>query len=219
MCRVVPLVALVVVASSIGGGCAVRQLARTVGAGRSEFGLLVGGPLQGHAGFPAPVPEHRVRARYGLIDDLDIDGTIVLGPIASATLAFDVGFVAQIVRTAPFALAASARLHCMYDLDDGFQGAYYPEFGLHLEHRIDRRVALLGGTQTMMQFAPPAERPAVFLAPYAGVEVLLGEHALSLAAAWINPWDDSRSVVRWEPAGLGAIVVTFGWRIQPGGIR
>lgn len=201
------------------GGCAVRQLARTVGAGRTEVGVLVGGPLQSQLGFTAPVPEHRVRVRGGLTDDLDLDASVAIGPLSSAILAIDLGFVGQIARTPRFAAAASIRAHCIYDLDDGWRGAYYPEASFHLEHRIERWFALLTGFHLLVQFAPPPDRPWAFWAPYLGVEVLLGEHALSIALAWINPWQSSFSIVRWEPADRGAMVVTFGWRIQPGGIR
>ncbi|MDQ3031938.1 MAG: hypothetical protein M3Y87_05930 [Myxococcota bacterium] len=208
-----PLLAILI------AGCAARQLARTVGAGRTEVGVLVGGPLQSNLGFPAPIPEHRVHARVGLTDSLDLSGSIPLAPMASAILAFDVGFVAQLVRIPSFALAASARLHCVYDLDDGGRDTYYPEIGVHLEHRVDRRLAIIGGTSALVQVSPPALRPELFLAPYVGVEVFLGEHALSLALGWINPWMDGSSIITWEPAGYGAMVVTFGWRIQPGGVR
>jgi hypothetical protein len=201
------------------GGCAVRQLARTVGRGRTEVGVLVGGPLQSNLGFAAPVPEHRIRARGGLTDDLDLDGSLALAPLASAILALDIGFVAQIVRRPRFAAAGSVRLHGVYDLDQGMGGTYYPELGLHLEQRIDPRVAIFEGLAVLVSPSPAPGAPAVFVAPSLGLEVLLGEHALSLGLAWINPWDDSRAIVRWEPAGLGAIVVTFGWRIQPGGVR
>jgi hypothetical protein len=219
--RVRAPLALVVVASLAFalGGCAVRQLARTVGAGRTEFGVLVGGPLQSQLGFPAPLPEHRLHGRYGLTGDLDLSFGLPVAPLVSSILAFDLGFVAQIVRLPQFAFSTSVRLHSVYDLDDDFHGTYYPELALHLEQKIDRHFAFVFGTSALVQSSPPAERPDLFLAPYLGVEVTLGEHALSLAAAWIDPWLDSRSVVRWEPAGYGAIVVSFGWRIQVGGIR
>jgi hypothetical protein len=201
-------------------GCATRQLSRTVGRGRTEFGLLVGGPLQSSlGGFTAPVPEHRVFGRVGLTDDLDLDASLPLGPLASAILAFDVALVAQALRLPDVAIATSVRLHSVFDLDDGAPATLHPEFGVHSDLRVDRRVAILLGGTALVQGSPPQGAPELFFAPYAGVEVLLGEHALALTLAWINPWDDSRGVIHWEPAGAGAIVVTFGWRIQPGGIR
>jgi hypothetical protein len=211
--RLAPLLAILL------AGCAARQLARTVGAGRTEVGLLVGGPLQSNLGFTAPIPEHRIHARGGLTDDLDLSGSIATGPLASAILAFDVGFVGQIVRFPSFAMSSSVRLHCTYDLDDGGRDTYYPEVGIHMEHRLERRVAIIGGSSMVVQASPPALRPELFFAPYLGLELFLGEHALSLALGWINPWMDGSSIVRWEPAGYGAMVVTFGWRIQPGGVR
>ncbi|UJR78443.1 Hypothetical protein I5071_4730 [Sandaracinus amylolyticus] len=209
--------------SSIGAittsACATRQLARTVGRGRTEVGVLVGGPLQSNLGFAAPVPEHRVHGRYGLTDELDLSASVPLTPIVSSILALDVGFVAQIVRFPRFAMSASLRLHCVYDLDDGWNDTYYPELGVHMEQRVERRLAIIAGTSALVQASPPDQRPGVFLAPYLGLEVLLGEHALSLALGWINPWMDGSSIVTWEPAGFGAMTVTFGWRIQPGGVR
>lgn len=199
--------------------CATRQLARTVGAGRTEFGVLVGGPLQSAVGFTAPVPEHRVHGRVGLTDDFDLSGSVPIGPLTSGVLSIDLGFVAQVARTPGFALATSVRLHGVWDLDDGGAGTYYPELGLHLEQRLDPRVALIGGASGLVQVPSRGQSAAAYLAPYFGLEVIVGEHGLSLALGWINPWADSRSIVRWEPQGHGAITVTFGWRIQPGGVR
>lgn len=210
---------LCALALALATGCATRQLARTVGAGRSEFGVAVGGPLQSNLGFAAPIPEHRVHTRAGLTDQLDLSVALPLAPVSSAILALDVGFVAQIVRFPRFAMSASLHLHCVYDLDDAWSDTYYPELGIHMEQRVDPRLAIIGGTSALVQVSPPDQRPGVFLAPYLGLEVLLGEHALSLALGWINPWEDGSSIVMWEPAGAGAITVTFGWRIQPGGVR
>ena len=204
---------------ALGEACAVRQVARTVGAGRTEVGVIVGGPLQSNLGFPAPIPEHRVHVRGGLTDDLDLDGSIAMGPLTSAILAFDVGFVAQIVRLPRFAASGSIRLNCIYDLDDGFRDTYYPEVGLHLEQRVERWLGLSTGFGLLLQVSPATEHPDLFFAPYLGVEFIVAEHGLSLALSWINPWQTSSSLVRWEPGGAGAIVVNFGWRIQPGGVR
>ena len=191
-----------------------------MGAGRSEFGVLVGGPLQSSlGGFAAPIPEHRVHARVGLTDDLDLSGSVPLAPLTSAVLALDVGLVGQLVRLPDFALALSARLHVALRLDDGFGDDVFPELGLHFEQRLDPRLALIFGASALAQASQPSERPSAFFAPYLGAEVRLGEHALSLALGWINPWDRARTVVTWEPAGAGAITITFGWRIQPGGVR
>lgn len=200
-------------------GCAVRQVARTVGRGRTEVGVIVGGPLQSQLGFAAPIPEHRVHVRGGLTDDLDLDGSVALAPLTSAVLAFDVGFVAQIARLRRFAASGSIRLHCVYDLDDGFRGTYYPEIGLHLEQRVERWLAVISGSSLLVQVSPARAHPELFFAPYLGVEFLVAEHGLSLALSWINPWQGPGSIVPWEPAGAGAIVVNFGWRIQPGGVR
>lgn len=220
MKRVVTRLASAGLAAALVAGCASRQLARTVGTGRTEFGVLVGGPLQSSlGGFPAPVPEHRVHARVGLTDDLDLSGSVPLAPLASAVLALDAGLVAQLVREPSFAMAISARLHVVLDLDDGWGDDLFPELGLHAEQRLDPRFALIFGASALAQASQPAERPRAFLAPYLGGEVLLGEHALSLALGWINPWETALTSVRWQPEGAGAITVTFGWRIQPGGVR
>lgn len=217
--RVVRRPALLVLLAIALAGCAVRQVARTVGRGRTEVGVIVGGPLQSTLGFAAPIPEHRIHARGGLTDDLDLDGSVALAPLSSAILALDVGLVAQIVRTPRFAASGSVRLDCVYDLDDGFHDTYYPELGLHLEQRVERWLGVIGGFGLLLQVSPAAEHPDVFFAPYLGIEFIVEEHGLSLALSWINPWDDSIATVRWEPAGAGAIVVNFGWRIQPGGVR
>ena len=214
------VLAATALAIALTSGCATRQLARTVGAGRTEFGVLVGGPLQSTlGGLAAPVPEHRVHGRVGLTDDLDLSGSVPFAPLASAVLALDVGLVAQLVRTPDFAMSLSGRLHVLLDLDDGFGDDVFPELGLHLEQRLDPRVAIIFGASALAQASQPPERPGVFLAPYVGGEVLLGEHALSLALGWINPWDTTLTSIAWEPEGAGAITVTFGWRIQPGGVR
>lgn len=200
-------------------GCAVRQLARTLGRGRTEVGLVVGGPMQSALGFPAPIPEHRVHARGGLSDDLDLEGSLALAPLTSAVLAFDAGFVAQIARMPRFAASGSFRLHCIYDLDDGFRGTYYPELALHLEQRLERWFAIIGGSSLLLQASPAQGHPWLFFAPYLGIEVVIAEHALSIALSWINPWQSGASIMRWEPGTAGALAIQFGWRIQPGGIR
>ena len=125
-----------------------------VGRGRTEVGVLVGGPLTDSLGFVAPVPEHRVHARGGLTDDLDLDGSIALAPLTSSVLALDVGFVAQIVRLPRFAASGSIRLNCVYDLDDGFADTYYPELGLHLQQRFERWLALITGFSALVQPSP-----------------------------------------------------------------
>jgi hypothetical protein len=222
VCRALALALAIAVPIAVGGllaGCAARQLARTVGAGRSEVGLLAGGPIQSTFGVAAPVPEHRVHGRVGVTDDLDVGGSLALAPLASAILAFDFGFVAQIARIPRFAISGSARLHCVLDLDDEVRDSHYPEVGIHMEQRLERWIALLGGSTLLFAIAPSEGRPSVFFAPYLGVELFFGEHAVSLSLGWINPWQDGSSSVRWEPAGNGAMVLTFGWRIQPGGVR
>lgn len=155
--RITPvLVILLVQSQSV--GCATRQLARAVGAGRTEFGVLVGGPLQSALGFTAPIPEHRVHARVGLTDDIDLSGSIPLAPVASSILALDVGFVGQLVRIPELAMAASARMHCVYDLDDGGQDAsYYPELLTDLEIDNCARIAELDeGMPVMLLHRDPA---------------------------------------------------------------
>lgn len=202
-------------------GCALRHVARTVGRGNTEVALAVGGPLQSQVGgVVAPLPEHRLSVRHGATDGLDVGGSVALAPLASGLLVLDVGIVAQIFREAGgLAISTSVRLDGVIDISAPVgPPRVYPEVGLHAEHILDRHLLVFGGLLTLAQLDPPPGRPPIYLTPYLGFEVLVGVHGLSLAAGWISPWEDSRSIVPWEPAGYGVITVHLGWRVRVGGL-
>lgn len=172
-------------------------------------------------GAPIPLPNLQVGARVGLTEEVDVDGNVsLLGP-AYGVVALDVGAVGQIVREPHgLAISASARGHLVVGLR-GPDARFYPELGLHLEGVPAPWLGVYGGLITMAQLDPPEGKPGLFAAPYGGVELRFGgddalghPHGIALEAGWISPWQDSTSVISWQPANLGALYVHLGFRTR-----
>ena len=210
----------------LGAGCAGRHLARTVGQGHGEVRAGVGGPLLSNLGPPIPLPNLAVQGRYGLTDWLDVDGGVSVLGLAYGLFVIDAGLVAQLYRQPRgFALSASARGNFFFDLDDGFTPRGYPEVGLHAEQVATDWLVVFGGLDAWFVFSPPPGKPPVLAAPYLGAEVRFGgsaegghPHGLSVQAAWISPWQNSTSVIDWEPADLGALSIVLGFTSRFGGL-
>jgi hypothetical protein len=214
----------------VAAGCGSLNLARTVGRDNLELSASSGGPIVqlGQAAFPTP--QLRVGARYGVTDDIDVMAHLALDAFVSGIAALDLGLVGQMVRRRNgFAMALSARLHAVVDLDDAVAPRFYPEVGLHLEHPLDRTVWLFFGVAGLAQFAPPRMRPFLFISPYAGLEARFdpGREAdgtpreqtgLALQVGWINPWEGATGIVRYVPDGAGALTLVLALRHRFGGV-
>lgn len=207
----------------LAGGCGLRHLARTVGAGATEVRASTGGPLMGNLGFSLPLPNIEVAGRHGLTDRLDVDAGVSLPALALAIGALDLGLIGQILRRPDGpAVSASARGLLVADLDDGHLRVY-PELAVNAELPVGRRYVVFGGVTALAQLSPPPGKPPVFVAPHVGAEVRVGRASgLVVQAAWISPWEDSTSVVEWQPHAAGAFGVLVGWRTRlgaGGGVR
>ncbi len=211
-------------------GCGTMNLARTLGRGNTEIAASVGGPLIGVGQAVFPTPQVRVGVRHGATDDVDVMGHLALDAVGSAFLALDGGVVGQMTRTrGGFAMALSARMHLVIDLDDLAPPTFFPEVGLHLEHPIDTWGSFFFGVGGFAQIDAPRERPFLFLSPYLGLEVFLDPQTnaegvatermgFALQVGWINPWDSSATLIRYVPDGAGAITVLLAVRHRVGGI-
>jgi hypothetical protein len=211
-------------------GCGTMNLARTLGRGNSEITGSVGGPLLGVGSAVFPVPQARLGVRHGVTDDVDAMGHLALDALGSRALALDVGVVGQMTRTPRgFAMALSARLHVVVDLDDAVAPRVFPEIGLHLEHPLDTWGSFFFGLGGLGQIEAPRDRPFLFLSPYLGLEIFLDPQTnaagdavertgFALQLGWINPWEDARTVVRYVPDGAGAITVLVAVRHRFGGL-
>lgn len=215
-------VAVVLLSLVLGSGCAFRHLARTVGEGNGEVRASVGGPFFSNVA-PIPLPNLQVGGRYGLTDGFDLDADLSLIGLAYGIVAFDVGAVGQIYREERgFAISASGRGHFLI----GTRGPdlrFYPELGVHLEGVATPWLVVFGGLSALAQFTPPEDKPPVFVAPYVGTEFQFGgsdeaghPHGIVLELGWISPWQDSTSVISYEPGGVGAFLVHLGYRARFG---
>lgn len=227
--RLAPCAALVL-ASVTALGCGTMNLARTLGRGNTEVTGSVGGPLIGVGAAIFPVPQARVGVRHGVTDDVDAMGHLAIDAFGSRVLALDAGVVGQMTRTPRgFAMALSARLHLVVDLDDAVAPRVFPEVGLHLEHPIDTWGSFFFGLGGLGQIEAPRGRPFLFLSPYVGLEVFLDPQTNEAGAAvertgfalqlgWINPWENAGTIVRYVPDGAGAITVLVAMRHRFGGL-
>ena len=208
-------------------GCAAPNLSRTVGAGNYELRGNVGGAVIGNLGTPMPLPMVYVGGRYGVRDWVDVDGNFGLTAAAFGIWAMDLGGNFQLYRKpGGLAVASSARLYLLGDLDHAPKARAYPELGLHLGGPVLPWLHLYGGSTLFAQFKPPQGKPPVFLTPFFGVEFLLPErqgrrrarqHGIAVHASWTNPWQDATSVVDYRP-GYGALSVQLGYRARFGGL-
>ncbi len=200
-----------------------RNLARTLGAGRSELRTTLGGPILSVPGATFPIPSVRIGYRHGITDYLDLDSNVTLDAFALGLLAFDAGVVGQLYRDPNgAAVSISAHTHFFIDLDDDATTRVYPELALHAEHRIEPSLTIFFGGVLLAQLDPPREKPTAFFAPYLGAELWVDQRgpvhdAIAVQLAWISPWEDMRAFGTWEPAGYGALVFHIGWRAVYGG--
>ncbi len=208
-------------------GCAAPNLSRTVGAGNYELRANAGGPVFANLGVPAPLPFVYVGGRYGVHDRIDVDGNLGVTAAAYGIWAMDLGANLQLHREpGGLAVASSARLYLLGDLDDAPAARLYPELGLHLGGPVLPWLQLYGGSTALVQGRPPPGKSALFVTPFFGVEFLLPsrqgrrrarQHGVALHASWTNPWEDATSVVNYRP-GYGAFGVQLGYRARFGGI-
>lgn len=222
--------ALLFAGASASVGCGTMNLARTLGRGNTELAGSVGGPLLALGPAVFPTPQTRVGVRHGVTDDIDVMGHVALDGFGSAFLALDAGVVGQMTRTrGGFAMSLSSRLHLVVDLNDAVAPRVFPEVGLHLEHPLDTWGSFFFGLGGVGQIDPPRDRPFLFLSPYVGLEVFLdpqtnaaGEAVertgFALQLGWINPWDDTTTLVRYVPDGAGAITLLLSLRHRFGGL-
>ncbi len=218
------------VLASMLSGCAAPNLSRTVGRGNGELRVSAGGPFISVLGPSIPVPHTKVGGRYGLAEWLDIDANLDVLAMAFQVWAMDVAANVQLYRRpGGLAVATSARVHTFGDLDDPPALRAYPEWGLHLGGPVPGVdwLQLYGGQTLVVSPNPPRDGSAVFWTPFLGVEALLPnkrqlrgkprQHGIAVHGAWINPWDDSDSVVGYRPR-RGAAAVYLGYRLRFGGL-
>ncbi len=207
--------------------CAAPNLSRTVGAGNYELRANAGGPFFGNLGAPIPLPFVYVGGRYGVHDRIDVDGNLGVTSAAFGIWAMDLGANLQLHRQpGGLAVASSARLYLLGDLDDAPATRLYPELGLHLGGPVLPWLQLYGGSTALVQFRPPRGKAPLYVTPFFGVEFLLPardgrrrarQHGIALHASWTNPWEDATSVVNYRP-GYGALGLQLGYRARFGGI-
>lgn len=201
--------------------CATRNLARTIGEGEGELRASVGGPLVSNLGAPLPLPNLSVGGRYGVTEGFDVDANLSLTGTLFGLIGFDLGAVGQLYEDpGGFALSVSGRGHFLIVTRES-EARFFPELGVHLEGIPAQRLKLYGGLTLFAQFTPPEGKPPVFVAPYVGIDIMLGTRTASSSASgiilelgWVSPWQDSESVLAWEPQGLGAIFAHIGFRTR-----
>lgn len=213
--------ALALAASAI--GCAAPNLSRTVGRGNYELRGSLGGPFFGNLGKPIPLPQVYVGGRYGVTDWMDVDANFGVVAAAYGIWAMDVAGNFQLHRKpGGLAVASSARLYLLGDLDDAPQARLYPELGLHLGGPVLPWLHLYGGSTLVAQFRPPEGKPPVFVTPFFGPEFLIParrnrQHGIALHLSWTNPWQDSTSIIDYRPA-YGALSLQLAYRVRFGGL-
>lgn len=188
--------------------CAPRAPARTLGPGHAEVATSFGGPLFANLGPTIPLPMLAVGGRYGVADKLDVSADANITSAVYGVGGGDVGATYQLVRTPGNALAGTARIDVF---SDGSALRIFPELALVADHRFCPRWSAIYGVTTLIQPSPPRDKPYALTALSAGIESAIGNGALALDLAWISPWQDSTSVVDWQP-GHGAIMVRVGYR-------
>lgn len=212
-------------------GCAAPNLSRTVGKGNGELHVQTGGPFFGNLDAPIPIPHAYVGGRYGVTDWMDVDANVNATPLAFGIWMSDVAGNFQLYRKPHgLAMASSARLYVLGDLNDAPAVRVYPEVGLHLGGPVPkvRWLQLYGGLTCAFQFSPPEGKPPVFLTPFFGTEFLIParfskqgqrprQHGIALHWSWINPWDTSDAVVEYLPRP-GAMALFLGYRLRFGGL-
>jgi hypothetical protein len=173
-----------------------------------------------------------VGGRYGVTDWMDVDANVDVLPFAFGVWMSDVAGNFQLYRKPrSLAIASSARLYFVGDLDDAPALRVYPEVGLHLGGPVPnvKWLQLYGGVTSAFQFSPPKDKPPVFLTPFFGAEFLIParsepkpgrparQHGIALHWSWINPWDTSDAAVEYLPKA-GAMSLFLAYRLRFGGL-
>jgi hypothetical protein len=205
--------------------CAPANLSRTLGAGNTELRAALGGPVFQNLGAPIPAPNLHLGGRVGLTDWMDLDGNLNLTATAFSLWAMDLAANFQLYRRPRgLAVATSARLFILGDLDDAPAARALPEVGLHLGAPLTRWLSLYGGVTSAAQFRAPEGKPPLFTTPFLGAEFLLPargkprQHGLALHAGWTNPWEDNNAVVNYTTS-RGALALHLGYRVRFGGLH
>ena len=188
--------------------CAPRAPARTLGVAHAEAATSFGGPLFANLGPTIPLPMLAVGGRYGVAGKLDVSADVNITSAVYGVGGGDLGATYQLARTPGNAVAATARIDAF---SDGSALRVFPEIAVIADHRFCPRWSAIYGVTTLVQPSPPRDKPTMLTALSAGVESALGHGALALDLAWISPWQDSTSVVEWQP-GHGAIMVRVAYR-------
>jgi hypothetical protein len=218
-------ITLAVSLSLLAAGCSMHRLARTVGQGNGEVRASVGGPFFSNLGAAIPLPNLVVGGRYGATDGFDVDAQVSVTGMAYGTIGLALGGVGQLVREPRgFAMSLSGHLHTLIGVR-GPDLRVYPELGLHLEGPLLPWLTFFGGVSALAQFAPPEGKPPIIAYPYLGLEALFGgtdeaghPFGIVLEGGWLSPWQDSTSIVAWEPAAIGAMYIQLGFRARFGGL-
>ena len=196
-----------------------------MGEGNGEVRVSAGGPFFSNIGSTIPIPNVAVGGRYGVADGWDVDGNVSVLAAAMGVAYVDPGVVRQLYATdgGP-ALSASARANLFVGSSDGLAVKVYPELGLHGELPLGRHANLFAGGTAWVNFTPSIGKSPVMVTPYLGASwrfspQRLGGPEVSMQLGWVSPWEDSTSVVEWQPMPNGAITAVVALSIPFGGAR
>ena len=205
---------LLVIAALSAVGCGARYGAHTVGRGNAELRASLGGPVMSNVGAPLPAPLVRGGIDFGVHEKVDFEAGMHVTAAAFGVAAADLGARIQLLRSPDgSALALTTFVDLAAGTRDGGGVRAYPELGLHGELPLGPLWRIHAGALSLVQLAPPEGKPPVFIAPYAAIEYGRRKHnRYGLQLAWISPWQDSTSVVNYQPGSDGALLVRFGYR-------
>lgn len=207
MTRLLALLAVVL------AGCGARYGAHTVGKGNAELRASLGGPVMSNLGAPVPAPMVRGGIDFGVTETVDVEVGVHATSAAFGVASGDLGVRWQVLHSPDgSALAVTGFLDLSADIRGG--GArVFPELGIHGELPLGPMWRVHLGGLSLVQVTPPEGKPWLFLAPYAALERgARHRNRYGLQLAWISPWQDSTSVVDYQPGSAGALLVRFGYR-------
>lgn len=211
--------------ASLGGACTTFHPARPLAVGQHAVQITGGGPLAKVPGVGTiPVPHVTVEGRHGVLEHADIHYGLHLLPLAFGVLGVHVGGAYQMnEQPEPFAPAITVGQRVF-----GFTNAIDPRKG---------RADAWGLSQTDftaswnvlgdhlvyagMTGYVPFDEPKLFLAPFAGAQIVPGIDCLrvQLEARWLAPYVNQRfAVVDWvAPGDQGGILLNAGVAFLFGG--